>query len=70
MFKGLIDQGRHRELIEYQSLGRAARLAVPTPEHYLPLLCALALKRDDDTITYFNDKAVAGSVTMTSLLIG
>lgn len=69
LFKRLMDEGRHQELIDYQALGEAARLAVPTPEHYLPLLYALALKRDHETIAYFNDKPVAGSVTMTSLLI-
>lgn len=70
LFRRLIDEGRHQELIDYRALGKAARLAVPTPEHYLPMLYTLALKRDGETITFFNDKPVAGSVTMTSLLIG
>lgn len=69
LFKSLIDQDRHAELADYPSLGPAAQLAVPTPEHYLPLLYALALKRPDDALTYFNDEAVGGSLTMTSLLI-
>jgi len=43
---------------------------VPTPEHYLPMLYALALAQGGDSIVYFNDKPVAGSLTMTSLLIG
>ena len=70
LFKRLIDENRHQELVNYPSLGRAVALAVPTREHYLPLLYALALKREDETVTYFNDKPVAGSLTMTSLLIG
>jgi 4,5-DOPA dioxygenase extradiol len=70
LFKRLIDEGNHQALIDYPSLGRAVQLAVPTPEHYLPMLYALALKRDDETVSYFNDKALAGSVTMTSLWIG
>jgi len=69
LFKTLIDQGRHQELADYASLGPAVQLAVPTPEHYLPLLYALALKRPDDAVTYFNDQPVAGSLTMTSLII-
>ncbi len=46
------------------------RLAVPTPEHFLPMLYILALKRKGEPVAYFNDKAVAGSLTMTSFIIG
>lgn len=67
-FKQLID-GDHKSLINYESLGAESRLAIPTPEHYLPLLYSLGLKGKDDTISFFNDKAVAGSLTMTSVLI-
>jgi 4,5-DOPA dioxygenase extradiol len=69
LFHKLIAENNHQELINYQSLGRAVQLAVPTPEHYLPLLYALALKEDGETITYFNDKPLAGSLTMTSMII-
>ena len=69
IFKDLINAGRYEELANYQSLGASVQLAVPTPEHYLPMLYALALKTNEDTITYFNDKPLAGSLTMTSLLI-
>ncbi len=68
-FRSLIDQDRHAELADYPSLGPSVQLAVPTPEHYLPLLYALAVKDQDDHLTYFNDEAVAGSLTMTSLLL-
>jgi 4,5-DOPA dioxygenase extradiol len=70
LVKKLIDAGDHRALADYGSLGRAVQLAVPTPEHYLPLLYALALKREDEAVAYFNDKPLAGSLTMTSLAIG
>ncbi|HEX9012222.1 MAG TPA: 4,5-DOPA dioxygenase extradiol, partial [Anaerolineaceae bacterium] len=69
LFKKLIDENHHQELAQYQDLGKAVQLAVPTPEHFLPLLYALALQEEDETVTYFNDKAVAGSLTMTSLII-
>jgi 4,5-DOPA dioxygenase extradiol len=69
LFKQLIDEDRHAELTDYQSLGSAVQLAVPTPEHYLPLLYALALKEAGESITYFNDYPLAGSLTMTSLVI-
>jgi 4,5-DOPA dioxygenase extradiol len=70
LFKQLIDANDHQRLADYHSLGRAVELAVPTPEHFLPVLYALALKGENEPITYFNDKPLAGSLTMTSLLIG
>jgi 4,5-DOPA dioxygenase extradiol len=69
LFKRLINENRHPELAHYQSLGNAVRLAVPTPEHYLPMLYVLALKQENETVIYFNDQAVGGSLTMTSLII-
>ncbi len=42
---------------------------MPSPEHYLPLLYTLALKQDGEQVTLFNDKAVGGSLTMTSVKI-
>jgi 4,5-DOPA dioxygenase extradiol len=62
--------GDHQKLINFKSEGKAFDLAIPTPEHYLPLLYVLALKEDNEELTIFNDKAVAGSLTMTSLKIG
>jgi 4,5-DOPA dioxygenase extradiol len=62
--------GDHEQLIKYHSQGMAFELAVPTPEHYLPLLYTLALKEENEEVQLFNDKAVAGSLTMTSVKIG
>lgn len=69
-FKQLISANDHRALIHYEKLGREAMLAIPTPEHYLPLLYTLGLKGGKDEIKFFNDKAVAGSLTMTSVKFG
>jgi len=69
-FKQLILDGDYKSLINYESLGAESRLAIPTPEHYLPLLYSLGLKGSNDNISFFNDKAIAGSLTMTSVLIG
>ena len=46
-----------------------SRLAVPTPEHYLPLLYAVALQQPDEDAGFFN-VSVPGSISMTSVLIG
>src|SRR5690554_195839 len=68
--KKYILSGDHKQLINFRSQGKAFDLAIPTPEHYLPLLYSLALKDDKDNVSLFNDKAVAGSLTMTSVKIG
>jgi 4,5-DOPA dioxygenase extradiol len=69
-FKALIQEGNHRALINYNTLGPDALLAIPTPEHYLPLMYTLGLQNSKDNISFFNDKAVGGSLTMTSVKIG
>ena len=69
-FKELIQAGNHKPLINYSSLGKEAMLAIPTPEHYLPLMYTLGLKSSKDDVSFFNDKAVGGSLTMTSVKIG
>lgn len=62
--------GDHAPLIGFGSQGRAFRLAIPTPEHFVPLLYSLALREHDEPLELFNDKPVAGSLTMTSVKIG
>jgi 4,5-DOPA dioxygenase extradiol len=69
-FKNLILQDEHKSLINYTSLGKEALLAIPTPDHYIPLIYILGLKGKNDPIRFFNDKAVGGSLTMTSVKIG
>lgn len=68
--KEYILKGDHEQLIQFQNQGRAFQLAIPTPEHYLPMLYMLALQEKNEVPTLFNDKAVAGSLTMTSFSIG
>ena len=68
MKKHILDED-FQPLINFKSQGKAFDLAIPTPEHYLPLIYALALKEDKEKVTLFNDKPVAGSLTMTSVKI-
>ncbi|WP_264549224.1 4,5-DOPA dioxygenase extradiol [Flavobacterium sp. N2820] len=70
IFKNKISNGFHKELIQYEKLHKAATLAIPSPDHYYPLLYILALQTDNDKVEFFNDKAVGGSLTMTSVKIG
>jgi len=64
-----VDARDHQALADHASLGADARLSIPTPEHYLPLLYALALQEAGETARYFND-GVMTSISMTSLVIG
>jgi 4,5-DOPA dioxygenase extradiol len=68
--KQFILEGNHQALIDYSKQGRAFELSIPTPEHYLPLLYTLALQDKNDDIKLFNDKPIAGSLSMTSVKIG
>lgn len=65
-----IRDGNHKELIAFRSNGKAFDLAIPTPEHYLPLLYTLALQERSEEPILFNDKAIGGSLTMTSVRLG
>ena len=65
----LILSGDDQSLITYDRLGRSVLTAVPSPDHYLPLLYTLAVKEHDDQVSLFNDVALAGSLTMTSVKI-
>jgi 4,5-DOPA dioxygenase extradiol len=67
--KNIID-GDFANLINYQKQGKAFDLAIPTPDHYLPLLYTLGLKKESENIQLFNDKLLAGSLSMTSVKIG
>lgn len=57
-------------LINYTKQGSAFELAIPTPEHYLPLLYTLGIKNANDSTTIYNDQPVAGSLYMTSFQFG
>lgn len=64
-----IDAGDHAALADYPALGNDARMSIPTPEHYLPLLYALALQEEGEAVRYFNAKVMT-SISMTSVVIG
>lgn len=69
LFKKNILNGNHEPLINYEKMHAAARLAIPTPDHYYPLLYTLGLQGKGDEPSIFNDKLLAGSLSMTSVKI-
>jgi 4,5-DOPA dioxygenase extradiol len=61
--------GNFKPLFDYERQSKALQLAIPTPEHFLPLLYTLGLKEEKEEVSLFNDKLVAGSLSMTSVKI-
>ena len=62
--------GTFRNLIDYQNQGIALQTAVPSPDHYLPLIYSLGLKEKSENLSLFNDELIGGSLSMTSVRIG
>ena len=70
LFKKKIADGDHQALINYETLSKSAKLAIPTPDHYYPLMYTLGLQNKNEQPVFFNDKLVAGSLNMTSVKFG
>jgi 4,5-DOPA dioxygenase extradiol len=68
--KDLILSGDHKAIIDYTTLGRSARLAVPTLDHYLPLLYVLGAQGNGDSVRFFAEKVTLGSMSMRSVRLG
>lgn len=68
-FKDRILKGDFQQLTAYETLSKAVQQSVPTPEHFLPLLYLLGVKNDSDSLQFFNDKTIYGSISMTSVMI-
>lgn len=69
-FKKMILNDEVDKLTKPKELSSAFQLAIPTPEHYIPLLYTLGLKEKDEETVFYNDALVMGSLSMTSLKIG
>src|SRR5207245_1734512 len=66
----LILSGNHAPLIAYETLGRDAMLAAPTPDHYLPLLYILGASRGGEPVTFPVEGVDGGSISMLTVRIG
>jgi len=65
---GAVQRRSHEDAIFYERAGEAALLAVPSMDHYAPLLYVLGASDEEDAIRVFNDDCTLGSVSMTSYL--
>jgi 4,5-DOPA dioxygenase extradiol len=66
----LVSRGDHASLVDYEQLGKDAELAIPTNEHYLPLICALGAAHPGEPATFFARKVTMGSISMTCVRLG
>ena len=69
-FNKLILDRDHQALIQYEKLGQFAKLAIPTPDHYYPMIYTLGLSDEKENIALFNNELVGGSLNMTSVRFG
>ena len=67
--KILIEARDHAALIAYNKLGPDSCRAIPTAEHYLPMLYALALRGPAEPLQFFDEGVTLGSVSMRSFQI-
>jgi len=68
--KELLIAGESRPLVEYETLGPDARLSVPTPDHYLPLLHVLGTRRSGEAVSFPVEGVDGGSISMLAVEIG
>jgi len=64
---GFLNDENYQPLIDYAKQGKAFQLAIPTAEHYLPMIYTLGLQVKSDKMLLFNDELMAGSLSMTSI---
>lgn len=68
--KNFLQDRNHHALVNFRKQGKAFDLSIPTPEHFLPLIYTIALQDNQEELMLFNDQALAGSLTMTSVAFG
>lgn len=68
--KQMMLTGEFKALIDYERLGPAALLSIPTPDHYLPLLYVLATKQTNERIGFPVEGVDGGSISMLAVQVG
>jgi 4,5-DOPA dioxygenase extradiol len=68
--RDLLARGEHAPLVAYEGLGRDAHLSAPTPDHFLPLLYVMGLRRPDDAVSFPVTGWDGGSISMLSVQLG
>ena len=68
--RGMLQSGENGGLVHYEKLGKDAHLAIPTPDHYLPLLYVIGARAQTDTVTFPVEGVDGGSISMLSVQLG
>jgi 4,5-DOPA dioxygenase extradiol len=68
--KQCLVSGNHKGLINYHELGKEATYAVPTQDHYLPMIYSIGLQKKEDTLKFIHEGFQHGSVSMRAFQIG
>lgn len=63
-----IENRNHENILNYESLGETAKLAVPITDHFNPILYILGASDEEDKISVYNHSCMMGSLSMTSYL--
>ena len=66
----LLLSGNDEPLVHYELLGRDALLSAPTPDHYLPLLYVIALRREHESVRFPVEGFDGGSISMLTVQVG
>jgi len=69
LVKKYLLEGNHTELIGYENWGKISKYAVPTDEHYTPMLYTSALKQDGESLEFIHESIQHGSISMRSFII-
>lgn len=69
LIKQAIKSGDHQAVINFDRMGELARLAVPTDEHFLPLLYLLACQ-ENEAVSFLTEKVTLGAISMRSVRVG
>jgi 4,5-DOPA dioxygenase extradiol len=64
----LMEKGDFSSLISYEKFGESAKLSVPSPDHYWPLLYVLGAKQSKDTLSFPIEGITMGSIGMRAVL--
>jgi 4,5-DOPA dioxygenase extradiol len=68
--RNAVQRGDHAALIDYRAAGDSAQLAVPSLEHYLPLLYAIGAANENEAPEVLIDGVELGTISMLSVGVG
>ena len=60
----------HQPLVDYDTMGGDARMSIPTPEHYLPLLYTIGVQDEHEPVTIAIDGIQNASISMLTVVVG